>query len=116
MKESVLQKKSRAFALKIIKLTEKLQQNNHYVISNQILRSGTSIGANVSESTYASSTADFINKLSIAQKEANETKYWLELLFGSEYISEEEYEELLQEDMQIIRMIGKSITTLKNNQ
>ena len=116
MKQSILKEKSKSFALKIIALAQNLQNANQYILANQILRSGTSIGANLSESIYASSTADFINKLNIAQKEANETKYWLDLLYGAEYIEKEEYESLLQENMQIIRMIGKSITTLKNNQ
>ena len=116
MKESILQNKSKAFALKIIILIEKLQNRNIYVLTNQILRSGTSIGANVAESTYASSTADFVNKLQIAQKEANETKYWLELMYEANYISKEIYEELLSEVMQIIRMLGKSIKTIKIKQ
>jgi len=114
MKESILEQKSKKFALNIIKLSQELQNQNQYMLSNQILRSGTSIGANIYESTYAQSKADFISKLQIAQKETNETKYWLELLFESEIISKETFEELKSSLMDILRILGKSIVKLKH--
>ena len=81
---SLVQQKSFDFALKLIKLYSKLQAHREYVISRQLLRSGTSIGANVAEATAGQSRKDFLAKMSIASKEARETKYWLELLQQSE--------------------------------
>ncbi|MBQ7579451.1 MAG: four helix bundle protein [Clostridia bacterium] len=80
MKNSKLLESSLAFAVKIITLADELRQNHEYTISDQIARSGTSIGANISEAQYAQSKADFISKLQIALKEANETAYWLKLI------------------------------------
>lgn len=80
--ESIIDKKSKAFALRIIKLYKQLKEvDKEFVLSKQILRSGTSIGANAKERKNSQSKADFINKLSIALKEADETQYWLELLY-----------------------------------
>ena len=107
--------KSKAFALKIILLVQDLQKQNQYVIANQILKSGTSIGANVSEAYYAASKADFANKLNIAQKEAGETKYWLELLYESKLIEKDTYNILMKEIMDLLRILGKSIITANNN-
>jgi len=88
MKENIIKNKSFAFSLRIIKLYKYLVEiKKEYVLSKQILRSGTSIGALVYKSEHAESKADFIHKLSISLKEANETDYWLELLFQSEYIT-----------------------------
>ncbi len=84
MKENIIKNKSFEFALRIIKLYKHLQSEKEYILSKQILRSGTSVGALVRESEHAQSTADFIHKLSIAQKEANESEYWLELLHQSD--------------------------------
>ena len=81
MRESVLRDKSFSFAIRVVNLFKHLKETkNEYVISKQLLRSGTSVGANIRESEYSESKADFVHKLSIAQKEANETIYWLELL------------------------------------
>ena len=85
-------------------------EKNEFVISKQLLRSGTSIGANIAESEHAQSTADFITKLYIALKEANETKYWLTLLTKAEYIKETEYESIMK-DLRII--IGTLVNTIK---
>ena len=82
------------FAVKIVRLGKDLQLQNEYILSKQIIKSGTSIGANVNEAQYAQSSADFISKMSIALKEANETVYWLRLLMKTEYISSELFEEL----------------------
>ncbi len=102
------------FALKIISLYRELTSNNkEYVLSKQILRSGTSIGANVSEATEAQSKADFIHKLSIALKEARETEYWIRLLIKAEYISSSTP---LKEDInEIIRILTAIIKTSKEN-
>ena len=115
MKENILESKSKQFSLKIIKLTDLLYENKNLVIANQLLRSGTSIGANISESTFASSRADFINKLQIAQKEANETKYWLYLLSESKKIDIQTYDDLLYDLNEIIKINSSSILTAKNN-
>lgn len=86
MKENVTSEKAYAFALRIIKLYKYMAVNyKEFVLSKQVLRSGTSIGANIEESVHAQSKIDFIHKLSIAQKEANETNYWIRLLRDSEY-------------------------------
>ena len=84
----ILEEKTYAFALRIIKAYNFLTSKNEYVLSKQLLRAGTSIGANCREATYAQSKMDFINKLSIALKEANETIYWLELLHDSDFIDD----------------------------
>ena len=78
---------------------------NEYTLSKQILRSGTSIGANIAEAQYAQSDADFLNKLSIALKEASETEYWLELLNETEFISDEQYNSINKDCSEIIRML-----------
>lgn len=85
-KNNLIVKKSKLFALRIINLYKYMQdENREFIMSKQILKSGTSIGANITESIYAQSTADFISKLSIALKEAGETEYWLELLYENKY-------------------------------
>lgn len=80
MKPNVVREKSFEFAVEVVILCRQLKENREYVLSNQLLRSGTSIGANIREAEHAVSTRDFLNKLSIALKEANETRYWLELI------------------------------------
>ena len=98
MSENVIYKLSKTFALRIINLYSYLyNEKKEYVISKQIYRSGTSIGANIAESIYAQSEADYINKLKISLKEASETKYWLELLFESNRINEDQYNSLSNE-------------------
>ena len=86
---------SKAFALRIIRLYNSLREEKQvYVLSKQVLRSGTSIGANIRESVNAQSRMDFINKLNIALKEANETEYWLELLHESDYLDDKQFESM----------------------
>jgi four helix bundle protein len=100
--ENVIYKLSKKFALRIIKLYKFLcDEKKEFVISKQLYRSATSIGANIAESTYAQSDADFVHKLKISLKEAGETKYWLELLFESDVLSEKEYSSLIN-DLNII--------------
>ncbi|MBO5870166.1 MAG: four helix bundle protein [Clostridia bacterium] len=101
------------FAVSIIGLVKFLKENKEHIISNQIGRSGTSIGANIREAQYAHGKADFISKLQIALKEANETGYWLELLFKTNYISAEEYKSLDSACTSIRVMLISSINTAK---
>ena len=102
------------FAVSIINLVKCLKEKRESIISNQIGRSGTSIGANIREAQYAHGKADFISKLQIALKEANETGYWLELLFKTNYISEE-YKTLDSSCTSIRVMLISSINTVKEN-
>ena len=97
MKDNIIQQKSYDFALKIIALYRDLVKGNEYVFSKQLLRSGTSIGANVEGAQAAQSRADFISKMSIASKEARETSYWLRLLRDSNTITKSDIEPLLAE-------------------
>lgn len=115
MKENVIKSKSFAFALRIVKLYKYLSTtHNGYVLSKQLLRSGTAIGALVRESEHAESKADFIHKLSIALKEANETDYWLELLSQSKYINEVEYDSIKADIEEVIKLLVSIIKTSKN--
>lgn len=110
MKESVIQQKSFAFALRIIELYRQLQFQNEFVLSKQFLRSGTSIGANVEEATAAQSRKDFLSKTSIASKEARETKYWLRLLNESKITSTNVLKELNEID-EIIKILTAIVKT-----
>jgi four helix bundle protein len=112
--ESVLRDKSYLFALRIVKLHKHLIiQHKEYTLSKQILRSGTSIGALAREAQYAQSIKDFINKLSIALKEANETEYWILLLKDSEYITKKMYENIQPDISELIKILTASINTAK---
>lgn len=113
MSESKLRTQSMEFAVSIINLVKTLKGRRESIISNQIGRSGTSIGANIWEAQYAHSKADFIAKLQIALKEANETGYWLELLFRTQYLSEEEYKALSSACAGIRVMLIASLNTAK---
>ena len=115
MSESKLRTQSMDFAVSIINLVKYLKEKREPTIPNQISRSGTSIGANIREAQYAHGKADFIAKLQIALKEANETGYWLELLFKTNYISEEEYKALDSACASIRVMLIASINTAKEN-
>ena len=104
------------FGVRIVKLSQYLIDNKiSHTISNQVLRSGTSIGANVNESIFAQSKKDFITKMHIALKEANETKYWIRLLHASEYINSKEYESLLIDINNIIGTLVNILKASKNN-
>ena len=113
-KESILRLKSDLFADRIVKLYRYVYNQQESVMSKQIYRSGTSIGANIAESTNAQSEADFISKLSIALKEANETEYWLDRLFNSGYINQNGYQSMKHDNTEIIKMLVSSIKTVKN--
>lgn len=114
MKENIVMGKSFSFALKIIKMCNKLISEKHeYILSRQLLKSGTSIGALVKESEHAQSKADFINKMNIALKEANETEYWLMLLKESDYDSESDILKLLEDCRELIRLLISIVKTSK---
>ena len=116
MKDSELRNRAKALALHIIFVCDGLDtRRGRSVLVNQIVRSSTSIGANIHEATYAVSKADFINKFHIALKECSETEYWIDMLSGSNTIDERTSKELLQECGIIRRMLVKSITTAKGN-
>ena len=107
---------SKAFAIRIIKLYKYLsEEKKEFVISKQILRSGTSIGANISESIFAQSRMDFVSKMSIALKEASETKYWLDLLMETEYITKMQYESITDDISKIIGTLVNIVNSTKNN-
>ena len=113
MAKQTLQEKTLDFSVNIIKNCKNL--NVDHALSSQLLRSATSIGANVREAHYGSSTADFINKLQIAQKECYETEYWLELFYKSEIITEDLFLSLLGECKKIRAMLSSSILKTKEN-
>lgn len=115
MEENKLVNLSTDFAVMIIKLVKKLKESKESIISNQIGRSGTSIGANIHEAQYAHGKADFIAKLQIALKESNETSYWLVLLFRTQYISESEYKKFEDACRSIRVMLISSINTTKKS-
>lgn len=116
MKDSELRTRAKLFALKVISVCDTVDtKKGRGVLVNQITRSATSIGANIHEANYGSSKADFINKFYIALKECSETEYWIEMLVGSNCITEEISKELLQDCGVIRRMLVKSINTAKKN-
>ena len=115
MSNDKLSEQSMDFAVQIINLVQQLKEKRESIISNQISRSGTSIGANIREAKYAHGTADFISKMQIALKEANETGYWLELLYKTNYIGDEQYDYLESKCKSLRAMLVSSINTAKNN-
>jgi four helix bundle protein len=115
MKENIIRDKSYKFALHVVKLYRCLTENKkEYILSKQVLRSGTSIGANIEEAVGGHSGKDFFAKLTIAYKEARETRYWLRLLIDSGYLEYKFAKSLLLECEEICKIIGKIQTTLKN--
>ncbi|SDI66498.1 four helix bundle protein [Chryseobacterium taeanense] len=115
MSGSIVGKKSFEFAVNIIKFYKIfIVDKKEYVLSKQLLRSGTSVGANIREALNAQSKMDFIHKLSISQKECDETIYWLELLYQTEYISKVEFETLHSQAIELLKIIRSIIITTKN--
>ncbi len=113
-KESPLRTKSEDFAIRIIRLYQYLTKDKHeYVMSKQIYRSGTSIGANIAESRNAQSSADFISKLSIALKESDETEYWLKNLYSSGILNEKQFLSIHHDNIEITKMLTSAIKTIK---
>jgi len=118
MSNNLVKERSYAFALKIIELHRAMMRQNEYILSKQVLRSGTSIGANVEEATAGQSRADFLSKMSIASKEARETNYWLRLIHDSENIAHQDLDWLLTESQSLINIITSIVKTTalnKNN-
>jgi four helix bundle protein len=113
LKDNPLQNKSYDFALKIIKLNKELVQKKQFVLSKQLLKSGTSIGANIVEANGAISKADFSSKMSIAYKECLETKYWLSLLADSKEISTEIFQELFDNADEIAKILFSILKTTR---
>jgi len=117
MKRNIVKEKSFDFALKIVRLSQILiNQKKEFVLSNQLLRAGTSIGANIRESEHAESLKDFIHKLSIALKEANETEYWIELLFRSDQIDDVVYKEIKNDITELLKLLTAILKTSKSKQ
>jgi len=114
MRENIIKDKSFSFALRIVKIYKYLcEEKREFVLSKQLLRSGTSIGAMVREAEHAESKADFIHKMAIAQKEANESDYWIELLFQSEYLSENSFKSIQNDILEINKLIASIIISAK---
>ena len=112
-KKNVIKDKSFDFALRIIKLYKYLQNKKEFILSKQFLRSGTAIGALVREAEQAESKADFIHKLAIALKEANETQYWLELLYKSEYLEKKQFISINRDSVEMLKLLTSIIKTSK---
>ena len=115
MSDSIIRNKSFLFAIRVVKLYKFLLENKkEYILSKQLIRSGTAIGALVREAQNAESNADFIHKLGIAQKENDETVYWLELLFQTECLDEKEFISIQKDAVELLKMIRSAILTSKN--
>ncbi|MGD1806661.1 four helix bundle protein [Dapis sp. BLCC M126] len=116
MKNNVVKEKSFAFALRIVKLSQYLNQDKQeYVLSKQLLRSGTAIGALVREGEHAESRADFVHKMAIALKEANETLYWLELLHQADYIDVRGFNSVSQDCIELLKLLTTIVKSAKSN-
>lgn len=116
MEENPLVAKTLDFSVRIVNLYKCLRDERHEtVMSKQIIRSGTSIGANASEAIAAESMDDFVHKLTISLKEANETKYWILLLHRTQYIREEEYKSIMTDCQELRKLIGSIISSTKRN-
>ena len=114
MEDNVVKEKSFKFALRIVKLSRYLkEEQKEYVLSKQVLRSGTAIGALIRESQHAESKADFTHKLSIALKETNETEYWIELLFQSGYLEEKSYLSIHTDVEELLKLLTSIVKTTK---
>lgn len=116
MKENIVKNKSFEFAIRVVKLYQFLcDHKKGFVLSKQLLRSGTSVGAMVREAEHAETKKDFIHKMAIAQKEINETMYWLELLQQTQYLNNEQFESVNNDALEIIKLITSIIKTAKTN-
>ena len=112
--DRAIQNKSFRFAVRIVNLCKVLRSNRkEFILSNQLMRSGTSIGANISEAQQAQSRADFTSKLNIALKEATETEYWLRLLVATDYLNDSEFNSIVQDCDELNKILVSSIKTIK---
>lgn len=113
---SVVREKTFSFAVRVVRLCKLIgQERKEWVLSKQLLRSGTAIGALVREAEHAESKADFIHKMAIAQKEANETGYWLELLYETGYLNGREFDSIIKDQVEIGKILASIILTSKKN-
>jgi four helix bundle protein len=116
MKKGILKEKSFRFAVRIVNLYKYMcEEKKEFVLSKQVLRSGTSVDAMVREAEYSESKADFIHKMAIAQKEINETLYWLELMCETTYLSSEEFDSINNDAIELIKMLTSTIKTAKSS-
>lgn len=116
VKENVVLEKSKKFAIRIIRLCRYLKEvKSERVLSNQILKSGTSIGANLAEASQAQSKADFLSKINISLKECTETKYWIESLYGAQVINDMEYKSIYEDCVELEKLLTSITRTTKNN-
>ena len=116
MAESLTLEKSKEFAIRIVKLHKYLRDEKHeFIMSKQLLRCGTSVGANLSEALYGISRKDFLAKTSISLKECAETKYWLELLYKTDYLSDSEYDSINSDCIELIKLLSSTIITTRQN-
>ena len=113
MDERNLQNKSFHFAIRVVKLVKLLNERKAFVLSKQLLRAGTSIGANIAEAQHAQSRADFLSKMNIALKEASETEYWLRLLVATDYLTQAEFSSIYQDCDELIRILISSVKSIK---
>ncbi len=117
MNQNVVLEKSKKFAIRIINLYKFLiNEKKEFVLSKQILRSGTSVGANVKEAVNAQSRADFISKMYVALKEAGETEYWLELLYETDFITNRQFQSIMTDCRELLKILTSIIKTAKNNE
>ena len=115
MSEGVLRDKSKGFAIRIVKLYRYLcEERKEFILSKQLLRSGTSIGANIAEANCAVSKKDFFAKMYIAFKECAESKYWLELLYETEYLTQTEYQSMLRDCVELYRLFSSVTKTMRS--
>lgn len=113
-KENIIADKSKSFAIRVIRLCQYLKnEKQEYILSKQLLKSGTSIGANVKEAIRAQSKADFISKMNIALKEASETEYWVELLYEIEYIDKKQFDSIYTDNQEILKLLMSIVKTSK---
>ncbi|TDM00428.1 MAG: four helix bundle protein [Flavobacteriaceae bacterium] len=116
MKQNVVKQKSFEFAIRIVKLYQFLKENKQeYILSKQLLRSGTSVGAMVREAEHSESKADLVHKLSIGQKEINESIYWLELLYATEYLTIDQFESMNKDATEILKLLTSILKSSKSN-
>ena len=116
MKDNILDRKCKAFAVRIVHFYKFLvNTQKEIVLSKQILRSGTSIGANIAEAQQAQSKPDFINKMNIALKEAYETEYWISLLYDTGYLSDEMYQSIHKDSVELVKLLSSTVKTMKDS-
>ncbi|MBK3518427.1 four helix bundle protein [Carboxylicivirga marina] len=113
--KNIVKEKSFAFAVEIVNLCRELQEQKEFAISKQLIRSGTAVGALIREAEHAESKKDFIHKFAIAQKECNETLYWLQLLIATKYISETAFNKLEHDAIELLKLITSIIKSSKAN-